>query len=107
MASSSTPGPAPFRSGDTVCARCSYATARVATSDGPVPHCRVDGRRTCFETIDEMLAALNKYVVAYNRKRPHQGRRMNGRTPWQAFQEGLPRRPKTNRRAEQEERKAA
>ena len=54
-----------------------------------------------------MQAALDKYLVAYNRKRPHQGRRMNGRTPWQAFQEGLPRRPKTNRRAEHEERKAA
>ena len=33
--------------------------------------------------------------------------RVNGRTPWQAFQEGLPRRPKTNRTAEQEERKTA
>ena len=32
---------------------------------------------------------------------------MNGRTPWQAFEEGLPRAAKTNRRAEQEERKAA
>ena len=36
-----------------------------------------------------------------------EGRRMNGRTPWQAFQEGLPRAAKTNTRAEQEERKAA
>ena len=70
-------------------------------------HFRVEGRRTWFETIDEMQAALDKYLVAYNHKRPHQGRRMNGRTPWQAFQEGLPRAAKTNKRTEQEERKAA
>ena len=54
-----------------------------------------------------MQAVLDKYLVAYNRKRPHQGRRMNGRTPWQAFQEGLPRAVKTNRKAQREERKAA
>ena len=51
-------------------------------------HFRVEGRRTWFETIDEMQAAPNKYLVAYSRKRPHQGRRMNGRTPWQVFQAG-------------------
>ena len=54
-----------------------------------------------------MQAVLDKYLVAYNRKHPHQGRRMYGRASWHAFQEGLPRRPKTNRRAEQEERKAS
>ena len=31
--------------------------------------------------LDEMQVALDKFLVAYNRKRPHQGRRMNGRTP--------------------------
>ena len=54
-----------------------------------------------------MQAALNKYLVAYNRKRAHQGRRMNGRIPWQAFQEGPPQTPKTTPTAEQEEQKAA
>ena len=54
-----------------------------------------------------MQLVLNKYLVAYNRKRPHQGRPMNGRTPWQAFQEGLPRTAKTNTTTEQEKRKAA
>ena len=54
-----------------------------------------------------MQLVLNKYLVAYNRKRPHQGRRMNGRTPWQALQEGLPRAAKTNTTTEQEKRKAA
>ena len=72
-----------------------------------VEHFLVEARRTWFETIEEMQAAWNKYVVAYNRKRPHPGRRMNGRTPWQTFQKGLPRDPTTNRRAEKEERKAA
>ena len=38
--------------------------------------------RTWFENIGEMHAALDNYLVAYNRKRPHQGRRMDGRTPW-------------------------
>lgn len=53
-------------------------------------HFRVEGRRTWFETIEEMQAVLDDYVFAYNTKRPHQGRGMNGRTPSQAFLEGLP-----------------
>ena len=65
-------------------------------------HFRVEDRRTWFETIDEIQVALDKFLVAYNRKRSHQGRRMNGRTPWQAFQEGLPGGEKTNRTAKQE-----
>lgn len=40
-------------------------------------------------------------------KRRWSGRRMNGRTTWQAFQEGPPRAAKTNRKAQQEERWAA
>lgn len=53
-------------------------------------HFRVEGRRSWFETIEEMQAVLDKYLVVYNQKRPHQGRNMNGRTPAQAFVEGLP-----------------
>jgi transposase InsO family protein len=53
-------------------------------------HFRVEGRRTWFESIDEMQTALDAYLVAYNNDRPHQGRGMNGRTPAQAFVEGLP-----------------
>ena len=53
-------------------------------------HFRVEGRRTWFETIEEMQAVLDDYLVGYNTKRPHQGRNMNGRTPQQAFIEGLP-----------------
>lgn len=53
-------------------------------------HVRVEGRRTWFETVDEMQAALDVYLQTYSRDRPHQGRGMNGRTPHQAFVDGLP-----------------
>ena len=48
-------------------------------------HFRVEGRRTWFKTTDEMQAVLDKYLVTYNRKRPHPGHEMSGRSPWQAF----------------------
>lgn len=53
-------------------------------------HFRVEGRRTWFETVDEMQKSLDDYLAIYNGKRPHQGRNMNGRTPARAFVEGLP-----------------
>jgi transposase InsO family protein len=56
-------------------------------------HFRVEGRRTWFETIEEMQAVLDDYLVGYNTRRPHQGRGMNGRTPAKAFTEGLPKSP--------------
>jgi len=52
-------------------------------------HFRVEGRRTWFETIDEMQAVLDAFLVVYNTKRPHQGRGMNGRTPIVAFIAGI------------------
>ena len=60
-------------------------------------HFRVEGRRTWFETIDEMQVVLDEYLVGYNQRRPHQGRGMNGRTPAVAFVDGL---PKTNQQKE-------
>ncbi len=51
-------------------------------------HFGVEGRRTWFDTVDEMQAALDAYLVAYNETRPHQGRGMHGRTPTKS----LPRR---------------
>lgn len=58
-------------------------------------HFRVEGRKTWFETVGEMQAVLDTYMVQYNTKRPHQGRGMNGRTPATVFQAGLPnRKPK-------------
>lgn len=56
-------------------------------------HFRVEGRRTWFETIEEMQTVLDTYLASYNTARPHQGRGMNGRTPAQAFVDGLPRAP--------------
>jgi transposase InsO family protein len=53
-------------------------------------HLRVEGRKTWFETIDEMQAVLNDYLVGCNTRRPHQGRGLNGRTPANAFIDGLP-----------------
>jgi len=61
-------------------------------------HFRVEGRRTWFETIDEMQASLDAYLQTYNTQRPHQGRGMNGRTPLQAFTLGLPN-PTTSKEA--------
>jgi transposase InsO family protein len=52
-------------------------------------HFPVEGRRTWFETIDEMQAALDGSLVEYNTQRPYQGRGMNGRTPLQAFHDGI------------------
>ena len=51
-------------------------------------HFRVEGRRTWFETVEEMQAALDAYLVVFNEQRPHQGRGMNGRTPAKAFLDG-------------------
>lgn len=53
-------------------------------------HFRVEGRRTWFETVEEMQAALDAYLVTYNNERPHQGRTMNGRTPYRAFLDRIP-----------------
>lgn len=53
-------------------------------------HFRIESKRTWFETIDEMQASLDDYLVTYNAKRPHQGRGMNGRTPITVYKAGLP-----------------
>lgn len=53
-------------------------------------HFRVEGRKTWFETVEEMQTVLDAYLESYNQRRPHQGRGMKGRTPATAFVEGLP-----------------
>ncbi len=53
-------------------------------------HFRVEGRRKWFESVEEMKKVLDEYLVQYNTRRPHQGSNMNGRTPAQAFKDGLP-----------------
>jgi transposase InsO family protein len=51
---------------------------------------RVEGRRTWFDTVEEMQVALDAYLVTYNTERTHQGRGMNGRTPYRAFLDRIP-----------------
>ena len=53
-------------------------------------HFRIEGRKTWYESVEQMQQDLDKYLKYYNRERAHQGRGMNGRTPYQAFVEGLP-----------------
>ena len=57
-------------------------------------HFRVEGRKTWFETIEEMQTVLDAYLVGYNTRRPHQGRGMNGRTPAEVFRDSIPRNSK-------------
>lgn len=52
-------------------------------------HLRVKGRTTWYEAVDEMQKDLEAYLETYNRRRPHRGRGMNGRTPFQVFKSGI------------------
>ena len=53
-------------------------------------HFRVMGRKKFYERVAEMQKDLDEYLQHYNTKRPHQGRLMKGRTPYQAFVDGMP-----------------
>jgi len=53
-------------------------------------HFRIQGRSKWYESIDQMQADLDEYLAQYNNKRPHQGRNMNGQTPYAVFKKGLP-----------------
>ena len=70
-------------------------------------HFRIEGRRTWFETIAEMQVVLDVYLDGYNYRWPHQGRGMHGRTPAQAFTEGLPPAPAKENSAKTPPRKQA
>ena len=52
-------------------------------------HFRIMGRKKFYESIDEMQKDLDLYLKQYNENRPHQGRNMKGRTPYQAFKDGI------------------
>ena len=52
-------------------------------------HFRIMGRIKFYESIDEMQSDLDHYFERYNNERAHQGRNMNGRTPYQAFIDGI------------------
>ena len=43
-----------------------------------------------------MQADLDAHIETYNRSRPHRGRGMEGRTPYQVFEKGI-RKPRSRR----------
>ena len=59
-------------------------------------HLRIKGRTTWYEAIEEMQIRrirpwdLEGYLETYNTRRPHRGRGMEGRTPYQVFKAGIP-----------------
>jgi len=52
-------------------------------------HFQIQGRIKFYESLEEMQTDLDNYLHSYNYERAHQGRNMNGRTPHQAFVEGI------------------
>lgn len=62
-------------------------------------HFRIMGRTKWYESLEEIQKDLDEFLVAYNTKRPHQGRGMKGRTPYKVFVAGI---PKEGQPAEQE-----
>jgi len=46
-------------------------------------------RRTVYESLDQLQRDLDRYLEFYNRQRAHQGYRTQGRTPYQAFLDGV------------------
>ncbi|MFQ6757877.1 IS481 family transposase [Desulfovibrionaceae bacterium CB1MN] len=53
-------------------------------------HFRLQGRKKWYETVEQMQVDLDAYLKSYNTERTHQGRNMNGRTPYRAFTDELP-----------------
>jgi transposase InsO family protein len=46
---------------------------------------RVGGRTTWYESVEQLQVDLDRYLERYNLRRTHQGYRLGGRTPAQAF----------------------
>jgi len=70
-------------------------------------HFRIMGRKKFYESVDEMQKDLDSYLEHYNNKRPHQGRNMNGRTPYKAFVAGLPKPEKPVKKEVEKKQKVA
>jgi len=70
-------------------------------------HFRIMGRKKFYESVAEMQTDLDTYLAHYNTKRPHQGRLMNGRTPYKAFTAGLPKPEKPMRKEVAKKQKVA
>jgi len=52
-------------------------------------HFRIKGREKWYESVEEIQADLDAFLVFYNTKRSHQGYRVKGRTPAQALRDAL------------------
>ena len=52
-------------------------------------HFRIMGRTKWYESVEQMQEDLDEFLHKYNHERPHQGRGMQGRTPYKVFLEGL------------------
>jgi hypothetical protein len=46
-------------------------------------------RKKLYGSVQELQEDLDAFVHFYNEQRSHQGYRTQGRTPWQAFADGL------------------
>ena len=60
-------------------------------------HLRIKGRTTWYETLEEMQNDLDGYLETYSTCRPHRGRGMAGRTPYEVFKAGIPLKPRTQK----------
>ncbi len=70
-------------------------------------HLRIKGRTTWYEALDEMQKDLDGYLETYNTRRPHRGRGMEGRTPYEVFKAGIPRKRRARKPATGKEVKTA
>jgi transposase InsO family protein len=59
-------------------------------------HFRIMGRKKFYQSIDEMQKDLEVFLKHYNEQRPHQGRNMNGKTPYEIFKSALPKNKNKN-----------
>ena len=54
-----------------------------------------------------MQKDLDVYLETYNQRRPHRGRGMEGRTPYEVFKAGIPRKRTRKPSAKKEEKQPA
>lgn len=66
-------------------------------------HLRIKGRTTWYETVAEMQKDLDAYLETYNRQRPHRGRGMKGRTPYEVFKAGIPKKSRARKKKARKE----
>ena len=70
-------------------------------------HLRIKGRTTWYETVAEMQKDLDGYLETYNTRRPHRGRGMKGRTPYEVFKAGIPKKSPGRKKPARKEVKTA